>query len=114
MSISNKITIPAWISTKVYEDFDNSVIAFAINEITKELLIFEDLPAKIWNLISRGTSVSDIYSFAKDNDADDEIEEFLSSITAFFVGGGVKTTLKALTMLILPLKTVSAIKISEK
>ena len=86
MSISGKISIPDWISTRVYESLADSAIAYVVNERTRELVIFEGLTAKIWDLILCGSTLSDVYSFAKENDADDEIECFISSVVEFLEG----------------------------
>lgn len=83
MEISMKITVPNWISTRVYNDLDGCMIAYAVNEKTKELIVFEDLTARIWNLILCGATVPEIYTFAKENEVDDEIEEFLSLVVDF-------------------------------
>lgn len=86
MEISKKIIIPDWISTRVYNGIDDFIVAYAVNEKTKELVVFEDLTAKIWDLILSGSTCSDIYSFAKENDVSDEIEIFLSSVVEFLEG----------------------------
>ena len=80
MNESQIISIPNWISTRVYKALKGCTLAYAVNERTKELVVFEDLTARIWDLILCGATISEIYAFAKDNDADDEIEAFLSSI----------------------------------
>ena len=93
MNDSQIISIPNWISTRVYKALKGCTLAYAVNERTKELVVFEDLTARIWDLILAGANISEIYAFAKDNDADDEIEAFLSSIVDFIEPKSSSSTL---------------------